>query len=107
MKLIDEHFDIQADLVQNPSATYFMRVGSDAMVGAGIHVGDKLVVDKAKMPVHKDIVVATIDGQFLVRRLYQANGLVELRAENENCSPTPLINSEDIWGVVVGVVRKY
>lgn len=107
MKLIDEHFDIQADLVQNPCTTYFMRVGSDAMIEAGIHVGDKLVVDKAKKPAHKDIVVATIDGQFLVRRLYQANGLLELRAENENLSPTPLTTSENIWGVVVGVVRKY
>jgi DNA polymerase V len=48
MKLIGEHFDIQSDLIQNPATTYFMRVGSDAMVGAGIYPGDKLIVDKAK-----------------------------------------------------------
>jgi DNA polymerase V len=45
--MIQKEFDLQFNLAPNPVSTYFMRVGSDAMIGAGIHIGDKLVVDKA------------------------------------------------------------
>ncbi len=51
--------------------------------------------------------VATTNGQFLVRRLHHENGVLELRGENEIYNPITLPNGEDIWGVVVGVVRKY
>lgn len=45
--LFSQDFDLQADLINNPAATYFLRVGSDAMQGDGILIGDKVVVDKA------------------------------------------------------------
>lgn len=106
--MIESNFDIQADLVENPASTFFMRVGSDAMIASGIEIGDKLVVDKAINPKHKDIVVAAIGGQFLVRRLYSQGGKLELRSENDNCQAIPLIGGlDEIWGVVTGVVRKY
>ena len=108
IKDIESNFDIQSHIVKNPTSTYFMRVGSDAMIDSGIHPGDKLAVDKALPPKHKDIVVSVSNGQFLIRRLYALHGLIELRADNENC-PSISYNSieeVDIWGVVVGVVRK-
>jgi DNA polymerase V len=32
--------DLNEQLVKNKPATFFLRVNSDAMVGAGVHVGD-------------------------------------------------------------------
>ena len=57
---IEKQFDIQQELIDQPKSTFFMTVGSDAMIEAGIHIGDKLVIDKAKRAHHKDIVVATV-----------------------------------------------
>lgn len=104
----ENNFDLQKELIQNPASTYFMRAGSNAMCEAGINKDDMLVVDKALPPKHKDIVVAVQAGNFLLRRLYKANERIELHAECEGISPVPYLTAEslDVWGVVVGVVRK-
>jgi DNA polymerase V len=108
-QLFEQHFDIEGFLIANKAATYFFRVGSSAMAQAGINVGDRLVVDRSIKAKNRDTVVAVHEGQFLVRRLHSSNGRVELAAENEGY---PLITIEDneqldIWGVVVGLVRKF
>ena len=84
-------------------------VKGDSMMGAGICDGDKVVVDKALKPKHKDIVVAVVDDEYTIKRLYQLRGKTELQPENPNYEPITFNeNSElQIWGVVVGVVRKY
>ncbi|MEN9864351.1 MAG: hypothetical protein RLZZ601_2115 [Pseudomonadota bacterium] len=106
--IFEQHFDIDGFLIANKAATYFFRVGSNAMAQAGINSGDRLVVDRSIKAKNRDTVVAVHEGQFLVRRLHVSNGRVELAAESEGY---PLISLEsdeqlDIWGVVVGLVRK-
>ena len=39
--------DLNEQLVKNKPATFFMRVNSDAMIGAGIHIGDVVIVDRS------------------------------------------------------------
>ena len=39
--------DLNEQLVKNKPATFFMRVNSDAMIGAGIHKGDIVIVDRS------------------------------------------------------------
>ena len=84
-------------------------VQGDSMMGAGICDGDKVVVDKALKPKHKDIVVAVVDSEYTIKRLYQLRGKTELQPENPSYEAITFNeNSElQIWGVVVGVVRKY
>ena len=47
----DDHLHTKLDLndllVQNPSATYYVRVVGDSMLNAGIMSGDLLVVDRS------------------------------------------------------------
>jgi DNA polymerase V len=45
-------------LVPHPEATFFVRVRGDGMDGAGIRDTDVLVVDRALLPDHGDIVIA-------------------------------------------------
>ena len=76
------------------------------MIGAGIGNGDLLVVDRSRKPVHGDIVIAAIDGEFTVKRL-QLNPVVMLVPENSAYAPI-MINSEDtldIFGVVTFIVK--
>ena len=79
------------------------------MIVAGIHHGDKVVVDRALKPKHKDIVVAVVNGEYTIKRLYQHKGRIELRPENPSFSSITFSEGQElqIWGVVVGVVRRY
>ena len=105
----EQSLDLNHYLVQNKPATFMFTVQGDSMMGAGIYDGDKVVVDKALKPKHKDIVVAVVDGEYTIKRLYQLRGKTELQPENSSYEPITFNeNSElQIWGVVVGVVRKY
>jgi len=65
--------DLNEYCIKKPSATFFMRVQGDSMVGAGIHNNDLLVVDKSLPAIHSRIVVALVDGGFTVKRLDLSN----------------------------------
>ena len=105
----EDGLDLNHYLVQNKPATFMFTVKGDSMLGAGICDGDKVVVDKALKPKHKDIVVAVVDSEYTIKRLYQSRGRIELQAENANYPAITFNEGSElqIWGVVVGVVRKY
>lgn len=106
---VEDGLDLNTYLVQNKPATFLFTVKGDSMIGAGICDADKVVVDKALKPKHKDIVVAVVDGEYTIKRLYQVRGRVELQPENPNYTPITFEQGRElqIWGVVVGVVRRY
>jgi hypothetical protein len=64
----------------------------------------KVVVDRSIEPQHSQIVIAVVDGEYTIKRLYRKNSGVELRSKTPPSSPSaskPKVN--EIWGVVVGV----
>ena len=101
--------DLNTYLIQNKPATFMFTVRGESMIVAGIHDGDKVVVDRALKPKHKDIVVAVVNGEYTIKRLYQYKGRIELRPENPSFSSITFSEGQElqIWGVVVGVVRRY
>ena len=66
---LEPPLDLNALLVKRPAATYFVRVEGDSMINAGINPGDLLVVDRSLTPVDGDIIIASVDGEFTVKRL--------------------------------------
>jgi DNA polymerase V len=78
------------------------------MVGAGIQDGDVLVVDRSLEPVHGKIVVAVLDGELAVKRLYFKGGECRLVSENEAYKDILVEQGQDlhVWGVVAAVVRR-
>lgn len=106
---IDDHLDLNEYLIQHKAASFLFTVQGDSMRDAGIVDGDKVVVDRSIEPQHNQIVVAVVDGEFTIKRLYRKNGRVELRAENPTFKPICFTAESklEIWGVVVGVVRRY
>ena len=104
-----QRLDLTQVLIKHAQATYFLRASGHSMVEAGIFDNDMLVVDKAITPRHNHIVVAIVDGDFTVKRLYQRLGRTKLKAAN----PTfPDIVPKDgqtleIWGVVTSSIKQF
>ena len=46
-----------------------MRVNSDAMIDAGIHNGDVVIVDRSLEAKNAKVIIAVLDGEMLIRRL--------------------------------------
>ncbi|MFH7326602.1 LexA family protein [Desulfurivibrio sp. C05AmB] len=105
---IDSRLDLNDFLVKHPAATFFVRVAGDSMIGAGIHDGDILVVDRSLEPVSGKVVIAVVNGELTVKRLQQENGMVRLVAENPNYPPIELTEDTagEIWGVVTSVIHS-
>ncbi len=98
---IDEH------LIANPSKTVLIVVKGDSMIGAGIHAGDVVVVEKRMSTRVGDIVVAVLDNEFTLKRLDRERGRVVLRPENKAYPVIRPKGDAGIFGVVVGLFRKY
>ena len=64
---LEPPLDLNELLVKRPAATFFVKVEGDSMVGAGIHDGDLLVVDRSLTPASGDIIIAAVDGEFTVK----------------------------------------
>lgn len=105
---IDDSLNLHEYLVKNETATFFVRVTGDSMEGAKIFDGDVLVVDRSPVSKDKDIVVAAVNGELVVKRLRKTTRGVELHSDNDAYAPIPLTDSDEcfIWGQVVGVARK-
>ena len=93
-------------LIERPSSTVLIRVKGDSMMDAGIFDGDLVVVEKRPSAHKGDIVVAIVDNQFTLKRLDLEAGKFVLKPENK---AYPIIRPEgalEIFGVMVGLVRK-
>lgn len=101
--------DINEYLVRNPVATFFFPVQGDSMEGAEIFDGDILVVDKSVKACHGQVVVAFVDGERLVKRLFHRQGRLALVAENPKYPPLEIREGMEltIWGVVVGKFKRF
>ena len=80
---IEDKLDLNEYLVKHPAATFFVKVTGDSMIGAGIHPGDILIVDRSLTPVDKSVVIAVVDGELTVKRIRLGNGRVALVPENK------------------------
>lgn len=103
----ENKLDLNEFLIKHPSATFFVKVSGDSMVGAGINSGDLLVVDRAEKPVNNRVVIAVIDGEFTVKRIHKKKEKIFLVPENDEYKPLevkPEMNCE-VWGVVTFVIH--
>jgi len=108
----DDHLqktlDLHEHLIKHPAATFYAHVQGDSMRDANLNDGDLLIIDRAETPRHKSIVVAVLNGEFLVKRLYKRNGEVKLLPENKSYAAIDVTEGMDfeIWGVVSHIIHK-
>ena len=107
---MEEPIDLGAWLVEHPAASYVMRVQGWSMVRANISDGDYVVVSRALEARPGEIVVALVHGDRTMKRLRRREGrlwLVPEAAAGEIYPETIVDEDVEIWGVVVGLARKY
>jgi SOS regulatory protein LexA len=94
-------------LIQNPEATFLLKVSGDSMSEAGILPGDMVLVDKGEQPKSGDIVIAEVDGEWTMKYLKKRGDNVVLVPANPKYQPIKPKKELKIAGVVTAVVRKY
>ena len=76
-----KRIDLNEHLIRNKEATFIFRVKGDSMNGIGIYEGDELLVDRSIEAKHGNIVLAVLNGDYTVKRLYRRGGVVKLIVE--------------------------
>ena len=104
---LEKTLDLNSYLIKRPAATFFVRVNGDSMINAGINDNDILVVDRSIKPSHGKIIIAVLDGQMTVKRLYKSSGKIMLVPENDLYKPIEIQDhmNMEIWGVVTSSVH--
>ena len=106
---LEGEVDLNRYLIESPAACYLMRVSGASMSGAGIMDGDLVVVDRSVEPRSGHVVVGVVGGEMTLKRFRRLrNGRAVLQAENPDFPEFAIAEDmpAEIWGVVVGVVRK-
>ena len=95
-------------VVKHSFSTYFMKIAGDSMIGACLHSGDIIVVDRALTASHKKIVVARLGDRFTVKRLWMMHPKIYLRPENPRYQQVEVTGHPDfeIFGVVTYCVQQ-
>jgi DNA polymerase V len=106
---VEDTLDLNDYMVQRPDSTFMLRVEGESMKNIGIMPDDILVVDRSLSAAHKKIVIAAVDGELTVKRLYHRGGLIKLLPENPAYPEIPIESESDlvIWGVVIGSFRRF
>jgi DNA polymerase V len=105
-----DNLDLNDFLIKHPNSTFFVRVGGDSMVNAGIFDNDILVVDRSITAKNGDIVIAVYNRELTVKRLIIKNKQTYiLQPENPKFKPIVIDTEEEleIWGIVTSVIHKY
>ena len=98
---LDRPLDFNELLIQNPAATFAVRISGESMTGAGLFPGDIAVVDRSLSPTHGCIVLALIEGEFTIKRYCRSGGMIVLQAENPAFPSIPISEESglEVWGV--------
>jgi DNA polymerase V len=105
---VDKALNLHELGIAHPATTYFVRVQGESMVKAEICERDLLVVDRAVDPVNGSSIVASLNGEFTVKRLRKMQGGVYLLPENPLFKPIKIIEEMDfqVFGVVTYIIHK-
>jgi repressor LexA len=104
----NEFIDVPPSLVRNKTKTFALKVKGQSMIEDGILDGDFILVQKQSTAANGEIVVATVDNESTVKRIYAKEQRFELRPANSSMqSMWYPIDQVQIQGVVVGLLRKF
>ena len=98
------NLDLNRELISSPASTFFAR-----LVDKGAEsCGDILIIDKSNEPYDGCLVVAFVDGEFILKRVKVEAGETWLTSENNELKSLSVgADSEcTIWGVVKYLIKK-
>lgn len=93
-------------IVTQPIATFFYEVLGDAMESEGIFDGDTVVIDRSLNCRHGHLVIATIDGEFYVRKIERRAGKFYLCGASVSSHAVELSENCEVIGRITWILRK-
>ena len=85
---------------------FMLHAEGNSMIEAGISPGDLLVLKQQDSADDGEIVVALIDGETTLKRLYHRDGKIILHPENKRMRDI-IVDNCDVQGVLVSCIKKY
>lgn len=106
---IESDLDFNKYLINNRAATYAVRVQGDSMINIGIYPDDIMIIDRSITAKSNDIIIASLDKEFTVKRFIKKGNGFFLYPENKHYPVIEVTNSDDfiIWGVVTYTIHKF
>lgn len=85
---------------------FMLHAEGNSMIEAGISPGDLLVLRKQDSADDGEIVVALVDGETTLKRLYHRDGKIILHPENKRMKDI-IVDDCNVQGVLVSCIKKY
>ena len=85
---------------------FMLTAKGNSMIDAGISNGDLLVIRRQTAADDGDIVVALLDNDATLKRLYHKDGKIILHPENKQMNDI-VLDKCNVQGVLVGCIKKY
>jgi repressor LexA len=87
---------------------YVLKVRGDSMVDDGILDGDLVIISRRERADNGEMVVANINGEVTLKRLYREGERVRLQPANSYMNPIyAAARDVAVQGVVVGLMRRF
>ncbi len=103
---IEDYLVVPQDLIGQDKDMFALRVQGDSMIEAGILDGDIIVVRAQSQADNGDIVVALMEDEATVKRIFYENGHIRLQPENRALEPI-IVKRADVCGKLVALVRRF
>ncbi len=104
---VEETLDVPESL-WNGRKVFALRVRGTSMIDAGIRDGDYLIIEPSDTADDGRTVVAEVDGQVTVKKIYREGEQVRLQPANPEMLPLMVAAADvRVLGLVAGVLRKF
>ena len=106
--------DVQDETIAVPlhmttrGENYVLKVRGDSMIDDGILDGDLVIIERREIATNGQMVVANVNGEVTLKRIYREGERVRLQPANSMMSPI-FASARDVavQGVVVGLMRRF
>ena len=104
---MERGIDLNEQLIKNKPATYFFKMNSDAMEAAHIFMNDILIVDRSIKASNGKIIIASVNGELLIRHYYQNHDKTLLSTNNKKHKDISIdeFTQFQSWGVVTCIIH--
>ena len=85
---------------------FVLKVRGDSMINAGLYDGDLAVIKRQDSADNGDIVVALLDDEATIKRIYKENSRFRLQPENPTLEPI-IVDNVTVLGKVVMSIHRY
>lgn len=87
---------------------YVLKVRGDSMIEDGILDGDLVIIERQQIADNGDMVVANVNGEVTLKRLYREGERVRLQPANSMMTPIYApARDVAVQGIVVGLMRRF